>query len=85
MLTLIKWLIAVVIFILALAVGAENAQPVAVNYLVAQKTFSLGQWLGIAFAFGALLAFIVLGSLCWVQKRRIALLQRKLSAKQKDA
>ncbi|WP_192954641.1 LapA family protein [Gallaecimonas mangrovi] len=85
MFTLIKWLIAIAIFILALAVGAENAQPVTVNYLIAQKTFSVGQWLGIAFALGALLAFVVLGSLCWVQKRKINSLKRKLNAKNKDA
>ncbi|WP_406667970.1 LapA family protein [Gallaecimonas sp. GXIMD1310] len=85
MLTLLKWLLAVAIFVLALAVGAQNADPVAVNYLIAQKTLSLGQWLGIAFALGALLAFIVLGMQCWLQRMKIAALERQLAKKDKDA
>ncbi|EKE76685.1 LapA family protein [Gallaecimonas xiamenensis] len=85
MVTLIKWLFAILIFALALAVGAQNAQPIAVNYLIAQKTLSAGQWLGIAFALGAVLAFLVLGTQCWVQRLKIRTLQRKLRAQTKDA
>ncbi|WKE63971.1 LapA family protein [Gallaecimonas kandeliae] len=84
-LTLIKWLLAILIFALALAVGAQNAQPVAVNYLIAQKTFSVGQWLGIAFALGAVLAFLVLGTQCWLQRLKIKALQKKLRSMSKDA
>ncbi|WP_341503767.1 LapA family protein [Gallaecimonas sp. GXIMD4217] len=75
----LRWLVLLALFVLMLAIGSQNPEPVSVNFLIARQTLSLGHWLGIAFAIGALVSLLLLGSLLMLQRARVKLLTRKLN------
>ena len=53
----------VLVFVLTLALGSQNGPLVQFNYLIAQGEFSLAMLLGIFFAGGFLLGWLVFGLL----------------------
>ncbi len=75
---IIKVILVVVLFIIALALGAQNQQLVEFNYLLAQGQFHLSTLLGVIFVSGFALAWIILGSLYLKSKLTIRRLNRKL-------
>ncbi|MGL5948461.1 MAG: LapA family protein [Aeromonas sp.] len=51
------------VFVLALGLGSQNAQLVQFNYLIAQGEFSLAMLVGLFFAAGFILGWLVFGVL----------------------
>ncbi len=82
---IIKIIIATVLFLIALALGAENQQVVTFNYLIAQDTFHLSTLLGVVFAFSFGLAWLIFGSLYFKSKLTIHRLRKKLHQQSEPA
>ncbi|WP_088328657.1 LapA family protein [Lacimicrobium sp. SS2-24] len=61
-------LLALLVFLLALAVGAQNEQLVQVNYLIAQSTLPLSVLMAICLVSGILLSLII-GALWFISYR----------------
>ncbi len=75
---IIKMILVVVLFLIALALGAQNQQLVEFNYLLAQGEFHLSTLLGVIFVSGFAVAWIIVGSLYLKSKLTIRRLNRKL-------
>lgn len=75
---IIKIVIALVLFIIALALGAQNQQLVDFNYLVAQGEFHLSALLGLMFILGFIFAGIVFGSILFRSQLQVKKLNRRL-------
>lgn len=79
----IGFILLVLIFLVALALGAQNQQVINFNYLIAQGEFGLSLLLGGAFAFGFVFGAIVTG-LLYVKTRMSAALLKKQVARQRE-
>lgn len=75
---IIKIIVVAALFIIALALGAQNQSIVTLNYLVAQGEFHLSLLLGIVFLLGFLFALLILGSLHLKLQLRVRKLNRQL-------
>ena len=85
---IIKILLVLVVFLVALALGAQNQEVVTFNYLLAQGEFHLSWLLGSVFVAGFVIAWIIFGSLHLKSKLAIRRLDRqvkKLEAEQLPA
>lgn len=75
---IIKIVVALLLFIITLALGAQNQQIVDFNYLVAQGQFHLSTLLGLMFIIGFLFALIVFSGMLLKSQLRVKKLNRKL-------
>ncbi|CAH0539397.1 LapA family protein [Vibrio marisflavi] len=75
---IIKIIIVVALFLIALALGAQNQSVVTFNYLIAQGEFHLSALLGIVFAIGFLVSLLIFGSLHLKSQLRVRKLNRQL-------
>jgi lipopolysaccharide assembly protein A len=75
---IVKIIVILALFILALALGAQNQELVTFNYLLAQGSFHLSWLLGTVFAIGFLIAWLIFGSLHIKAKFTIRKLNKQL-------
>jgi len=75
---IIKIIIVVALFLIALALGAQNQSVVTFNYLIAQGEFHLSALLGIVFAIGFFVSLLIFGSLHLKSQLRVRKLNRQL-------
>lgn len=75
---IIKLIIVIALFLIALALGAENQSVISFNYLVAQGEFHLSTLLGIVFFIGFVFSGLLFGSLLLNAQLRIKRLNKKL-------
>jgi putative membrane protein len=75
---IIKIIVILALFLLALALGAQNQELVRFNYLLAQGDFHLSWLLGAVFAIGFLIAWLIFGSLHIKAKFTIRKLNKQL-------
>ncbi|MGC9423235.1 LapA family protein [Vibrio sp.] len=75
---MIKILVLLALFLLALALGSQNQALVTFNYLFAQGEFHLSTLLGSVFVAGFLIAWIIFGSFYLKSQLEIRKLTRKL-------
>ncbi|MCL9783038.1 lipopolysaccharide assembly protein LapA domain-containing protein [Vibrio sp. S4M6] len=75
---IIKIIIVVALFLIALALGAQNQSIVTFNYLIAQGEFHLSALLGIVFVIGFLVSLLIFGSLHLKSKLQVRKLNRQL-------
>ncbi|MDV7103933.1 lipopolysaccharide assembly protein LapA domain-containing protein [Vibrio sp. TH_r3] len=75
---IIKAILVIVLFLIALALGAQNQEVVSFNYLLAKGEFHLSTLLGIVFVAGFALAWLIIGSMQIKSQLTIHRLQRKL-------
>jgi putative membrane protein len=59
---ILKAIIVIVLFVIALALGAQNQEVVSFNYLIAQGEFQLSILLGMVFLAAFILAWLIFGS-----------------------
>lgn len=75
---IIKTILVIALFLVALALGAQNQEVVTFNYLLAQGEFHLSTLLGAVFVSGFALAWIIVGSMQVKSQLTIRKLNRKL-------
>ncbi|ADT87548.1 DUF1049 domain-containing protein [Vibrio sp. Vb2880] len=75
---IIKIVVLLALFLIALALGSQNQEIVTFNYLLAQGEFHLSTLLGSVFVIGFLIAWIIFGSMHLKSKLEIRKLNRKL-------
>ncbi|WP_413284117.1 LapA family protein [Vibrio sp. MA40-2] len=75
---IIKAILVIVLFLVALALGAQNQEIVSFNYLLAQGEFHISTLLGVVFVAGFALAWLIIGSMQIKSQLTIRRLQRKL-------
>lgn len=75
---IIKIVVLLALFLIALALGSQNQEIVTFNYLLAQGEFHLSTLLGSVFVVGFLIAWIIFGSMHLKSQFEIRKLNRKL-------
>ncbi|MBY8244661.1 LapA family protein [Vibrio fluvialis] len=75
---IIKIVVLLALFLIALALGSQNQEIVTFNYLLAQGEFHLSTLLGAVFVVGFLIAWIIFGSMHLKSQLEIRKLNRKL-------
>ncbi|EMK6668171.1 DUF1049 domain-containing protein [Vibrio fluvialis] len=75
---IIKIVVLLALFLIALALGSQNQEIVTFNYLLAQGEFHLSTLLGSVFVVGFLIAWIIFGSMHLKSQLEIRKLNRKL-------
>ncbi|MBY7763862.1 DUF1049 domain-containing protein [Vibrio fluvialis] len=75
---IIKIVVLLSLFLIALALGSQNQEIVTFNYLLAQGEFHLSTLLGSVFVVGFLIAWIIFGSMHLKSQLEIRKLNRKL-------
>ncbi|OEE80028.1 LapA family protein [Vibrio genomosp. F6] len=76
---IIKIIAVIALFLIALALGAQNQEVVTFNYLVAQGNFNLSTLLGVIFVSGFGLGWLVFGSLHLKSQLQIRRLRKQLN------
>lgn len=75
---IIKIVVLLALFLVALALGSQNQEIVTFNYLLAQGEFHLSTLLGSVFVIGFLIAWLIFGSMHLKSQLEIRKLNRKL-------
>lgn len=81
---IIGGIILLAIFLIALALGAQNQESVNFNYLIAQGEFSLAMLIGGGFGIGFLLGWLVCGTLYFKAKLAKSRLRKKVAKQQTE-
>lgn len=81
---ILKIVLVLILFVIALALGAQNQEIVNFNYLLAQGEFHLSTLLGIVFLVAFLFAWAIFGSMLFTQKLANRKLSRQLKKLQGD-
>ncbi|WP_428772772.1 LapA family protein [Vibrio sp.] len=85
---IIKIVVVLALFLVALALGSQNQAVVTFNYLLAKGEFHLSTLLGVVFAVGFAIAWAIFGSLhlkSELKARRLNKKLKKLSGTQSGA
>ena len=75
---IIKIIVVIALFLITLALGAQNQAVVNFNYLVAQGDFHLSTLLGVVFVVGFVIAWIIFGSLQLKAQLQVRRLKKQL-------
>jgi len=75
---IIKIVVVLALFLVALALGSQNQEVVTFNYLLAQGEFHLSTLLGSVFVVGFVIAWIIFGSLHLRSKMKVRKLNKQL-------
>ncbi|CAM3555944.1 Inner membrane protein YciS [Vibrio aerogenes CECT 7868] len=75
---IIKILSIIALFIIALALGAQNQETVTFNYLIAKGSFHLSWLMGMIFVIGFIIAWLIFGSLHLKSRLQIRKLNKQL-------
>ncbi len=75
---IIKIILVIALFLIALALGAQNQEVVLFNYLLAKSEFHLSTLLGLVFVVGFVIAWIVFGGMHLKARLTIRRLNQKL-------
>ncbi|GAB2656625.1 LapA family protein [Vibrio panuliri] len=75
---IIKIVIVLALFLIALALGSQNQAVVTFNYLLAQGDFHLSTLLGVVFVTGFAIAWIIFGSLHLKSQLQVRKLNKQL-------
>ncbi|MDG3087649.1 lipopolysaccharide assembly protein LapA domain-containing protein [Vibrio hannami] len=75
---IIKIILVIALFLVALALGAQNQEVVTFNYLLAKGDFHLSTLLGVVFVSGFALAWLIFGSMQLKSQLTIKKLNRQL-------
>ncbi|MEZ8099536.1 LapA family protein [Vibrio bivalvicida] len=76
---IIKIVLVLALFLIALALGSQNQAIVNFNYLIAQGDFHLSTLLGGVFVVGFALAWLIFGSLHLKSKLQVRKLKKQLN------
>lgn len=76
---IIKIVLILALFLIALALGSQNQVVVTFNYLLAQGEFHLSTLLGVVFVVGFVLAWLIFGSLHMKAKLKVRKLNKQLN------
>lgn len=79
---IIKTILIIALFLVALALGAQNQEVVSFNYLLTKGEFHLSTLLGVVFVSGFALAWLIVGSVQLKSKLTIRRLNRQLKKSQ---
>ncbi|PWI34978.1 DUF1049 domain-containing protein [Vibrio albus] len=82
---IIKTVLIIALFLVALALGAQNQEVVAFNYLIAKGEFHLSTLLGVVFVSGFILAWLIFGSMHLKSKLVIRRLNKDLNKFKKQS
>jgi putative membrane protein len=75
---MIKIILVLILFFVALALGAQNQDVVSFNYLIAKGEFHLSWLLGAVFVSGFVIAWFIFGSLHLRAKLKVRRLTKQL-------
>ncbi len=75
---IIKIVIVLALFLIALALGSQNQEVVAFNYLLAKGEFHLSTLLGVVFAVGFAFAWLIFASIQLKTQLQVVRLKKKL-------
>lgn len=75
----IKIILVLILFLVALALGAQNQDVVSFNYLIAKGEFYLSWLLGAAFVSGFIISWLIFGSMHLRAKLKVRRLTKQLA------
>jgi putative membrane protein len=75
---IIKIIAVLALFLIALALGSQNQEIVAFNYLIAKGDFHLSTLLGVVFVVGFALAWVIFASIQFKTQLQVRRLKKKL-------
>ncbi|MGR4988476.1 MULTISPECIES: lipopolysaccharide assembly protein LapA domain-containing protein [Vibrio] len=75
---IIKIIAVLALFLIALALGSQNQEIVAFNYLIAKGDFHLSTLLGVVFVAGFALAWLIFASIQFKTQLQVRRLKKKL-------
>jgi putative membrane protein len=75
---IIKIVAVLALFLIALALGSQNQEIVAFNYLIAKGDFHLSTLLGVVFVVGFALAWVIFASIQFKTQLQVRRLKKKL-------
>ncbi|NLS11481.1 DUF1049 domain-containing protein [Vibrio sp. SM6] len=75
---IIKVIAVIALFLIALALGAQNQEVVNFNYLIAQSDFNLSTLLGLVFVIGFACAWLLFAGIHLKLKMQIRRLNKQL-------
>lgn len=76
---IIKIILVIALFLIALALGAQNQETVTFNYLIAQSDMPLSLLLGIVFAVAFAIAWLIIGTMYLKSKLTVIRLRKQLN------
>ncbi len=79
---IIKIILVIALFLVTLALGAENQQVVTFNYLLAKGEFHLSTLLGVVFVAAFGIAWLIFGTMYLKAQLKIKRLNRKMKKQQ---
>ncbi|OEF25365.1 LapA family protein [Vibrio rumoiensis] len=82
---IIKIILVIALFLIALALGAQNQETVTFNYLVAQNELPLSLLLGVVFVAAFAIAWLIFGSLYLKSTLTIRRLRKQLNKSKSQA
>lgn len=82
---IIKILLVLVLFLITLALGAENQEVVSFNYLIAKGEFHISTLLGVVFVVAFGLAWLIFGTMYLKSQLAVKRLNRKLKQQTQNA
>lgn len=81
---IISFVLLILCFVVALALGSQNQEMVNFNYLVAQGEFRLSWLFGAVFGMGFILGWIICGLLYLKAKMSTSMLKKQLHRQQQE-
>ncbi len=75
---ILKIALVLVLFLIALALGAQNQEVVTFNYLLAEGTFHLSSLIGGVFVLGFVISGLIFGTMHFRSQLQVRKLKRKL-------
>ncbi|MFB9216794.1 LapA family protein [Vibrio sinaloensis] len=75
---IIKIVIVLALFLVALALGSQNQAVVSFNYLLAQGEFHLSTLLGVVFVTGFVLSWLIFGGLHLKSQLQVRKLKKQI-------
>ncbi|WP_105901859.1 LapA family protein [Vibrio gangliei] len=82
---IIKIILVIALFLVALALGAQNQETVTFNYLIAQNELPLSLLLGIVFVVAFAIAWLIFGGLYLKSNLTVRRLRKQLNKAQKSS
>lgn len=81
---IVSFVLIILFFVVALALGSQNQEVVNFNFLIAQGEFRLSSLLGMLFGVGFILGWLICGMLYLKERMYRTMLQKQLNKQRQE-
>lgn len=81
---IVSFVLIILFFVVALALGSQNQEVVNFNFLIAQGEFRLSSLLGMLFGVGFILGWLICGMLYLKERMCRTMLQKQLNKQRQE-